>query len=504
MRRLLAAFLGFALVSGLFTGALPASSTVISLAEGTDTQAAFFDPLKVSTVNLSKASDGPDLTWDNLNTTDYQRANISITTADGATTNLNEIGVRLKGQASRGAAKMPLKIKFDAFVTGQKFMGLKRMTLNNMVQDPTMIHESTVYRLYRAAGIPAPRTSYAKVFIDGNYYGLYLNIESIDKEFAQRWFPSTQHIYSGPYNCDVVVGVSGCYEAGIGDPLVRTDLNHAASYSNLHGLAWWTAINTVADMPTIIKLMATDVLIANWDGYTDAVQNNHSVHFDDTGVLTIIPWGMDQSLSDPYGSIGSIDRYMTWDGNGPLFRGWGNHRSTMFDHCIEYAPCKTKFIQAGIYVSGLINSINLFGYESQMASVVNNSNYIDGDLSGNNISNMQANQAQINPFIRHRQSVLTTYLYNNSLLPFTLSPTPRISGTTRVTYTLTATAGTWDFGTTTTYQWFRSGVKITGATKRTYRLVSLDRGKRITVRVTGTKAHYAPVTKASAATAAIR
>lgn len=82
--------------------------------------------------------------------------------------------------------------------------------------------------------------------------------------------------------------------------------------------------------------------------------------------------------------------------------------------------------------------------------------------------------------------------------------TPTISGTAKVGSTLTARAGTWaPAPVTLTHQWLRNGAVISGATATTYKLTSADKGKRITVRVTGTKAGFASLAKTSAATATI-
>ncbi|MGY5319883.1 hypothetical protein ACXA45_11690, partial [Neomicrococcus lactis] len=98
-----------------------------------------------------------------------------------------------------------------------------------------------------------------------------------------------------------------------------------------------------------------------------------------------------------------------------------------------------------------------------------------------------------------KTSAATTLIVKGTLV----SPTPTITGTKTVGYTLTANPGTWTYGTTLTYRWYRSGVAITGATAKTYKLTSLDRGKIMTVRVTGTKPGYVTVSKYSAATVAI-
>jgi hypothetical protein len=78
------------------------------------------------------------------------------------------------------------------------------------------------------------------------------------------------------------------------------------------------------------------------------------------------------------------------------------------------------------------------------------------------------------------------------------TPTPTVTGTTRSGSTLTAKAGSWDSGVKLTYQWLRNGVSIKGATKTSYKLTSADKGKKISVKVTGSKSGYVTVVKTSA------
>lgn len=84
-----------------------------------------------------------------------------------------------------------------------------------------------------------------------------------------------------------------------------------------------------------------------------------------------------------------------------------------------------------------------------------------------------------------------------------VAPTPVITGTLAVGSTLTANPGTWTSGSTLTYQWYRSGAAIAGATSRSYKLVSVDQADSMSVRVTGSKAGYTTVAKFSAGTALV-
>jgi hypothetical protein len=78
------------------------------------------------------------------------------------------------------------------------------------------------------------------------------------------------------------------------------------------------------------------------------------------------------------------------------------------------------------------------------------------------------------------------------------APKPTISGTPEVGKKLTAKPGKWTTGTKLTYQWYRGAKKIPGATKSSYTLKATDKGKKVSVKVTGSKTNYVKATKASA------
>ncbi|WP_150119390.1 sunset domain-containing protein [Enteractinococcus helveticum] len=75
---------------------------------------------------------------------------------------------------------------------------------------------------------------------------------------------------------------------------------------------------------------------------------------------------------------------------------------------------------------------------------------------------------------------------------------PKVTGTTTVGKTLKVTRGKWTSGTTFSYQWLRNGKAISGAKKSQYKLTSADRGKKISVRVTGKRSGYSTLNRTSA------
>jgi hypothetical protein len=91
---------------------------------------------------------------------------------------------------SRGTLKRPLKIDINKYVKGRKLAGVATLNLHNNVTDAGMMNEVLAYRLYREAGVPAPRTAYARVFVtvpgkhERQYFGIYSLVENVDKVFV--------------------------------------------------------------------------------------------------------------------------------------------------------------------------------------------------------------------------------------------------------------------------------------------------------------------------------
>jgi len=469
--------IGATLVSSQTASAAQPVSGISSTAynEGTDSAAVFYNPLVVSNVNLTLPQASVNELNNNPGTTVYQHASVTLTTADGKITTLADIGVRLKGQATRTNlyGKAPLKLKFDAFVPGQKFMGLTRMTLNSMVQDPSFVHEDIAYRLYRAMGIIAPRTTYSWVTLNGADFGLYMNIESVDAQMLKRWV-TPKHLYSSNcYLADLTYYQSGCYDTNYGDT-DRSDLNAAIAVSIYDGADWWREVNKVADMTSVINLMATDIYTSNWDGYTDVVQNNYYLVFDLNGKLRIIPWGQDGAFP----SDGSAQ--LDWLGQGPAFRNFGNQqRSVMLRKCVAYEPCAAQLIRAHVAVKNKAEELNLPAFKDKIAAVINNAYVANETRSTSNVSYVAAMQNWLDIFFPYRTASLTSFLSTRA----PEAPAVSLNGSATMGSTLTAAASSWDYTSAFSYQWLRDGSAVANQTASTYLLTSADAGHLISVKV---------------------
>ena len=113
------------------------------------------------------------------------------------------VGVRKRGFIGSVSFRKPsLKLDFDKYVDDQALGGvLRRINLNNSVQDPTLLNTCLAYYVFAAAGLPAPRCNYARVAVNGRELGLYVHVEDIERSLLKRSFAdSGGNLYEGTFS----------------------------------------------------------------------------------------------------------------------------------------------------------------------------------------------------------------------------------------------------------------------------------------------------------------
>ena len=119
---------------------------------------------------------------------------------EGRDVPLGHVGIRQRGTGSRSPIKPGLGVDITRYVPDQTFLGLKAFVLRNNSQDASMMHEIVSMALMRRLGIPASREAYTRLYVNGDYVGLYTIVESIDKSFLQHNYgEDTGFLYSYDY-----------------------------------------------------------------------------------------------------------------------------------------------------------------------------------------------------------------------------------------------------------------------------------------------------------------
>ncbi len=93
------------------------------------------------------------------------------------------VQMRLRGNSSRGWPKKSWRIEFPA---GMKFQGRRKLNLISSWREQTMMIEKLAYDMLEAMGVPASKCKYVLLYINGQYQGVYLDLERVDQSFMQR------------------------------------------------------------------------------------------------------------------------------------------------------------------------------------------------------------------------------------------------------------------------------------------------------------------------------
>lgn len=147
-----------------------------------------FDTDKILEVNIEIDEDDWQELLDNAISEMYYRCDVVI---NG--TKVSNVGIRPKGNTSLTAIaadpntdRYSLKIEFDQYVEGQTCFGLDKLILNNNYADATNMKEAIVYDMYRFLDVDASLYNYAKVSVNGEYWGVYLALEAVEDSFLMR------------------------------------------------------------------------------------------------------------------------------------------------------------------------------------------------------------------------------------------------------------------------------------------------------------------------------
>jgi spore coat protein CotH len=228
------------------------------------------------------------------------------------------VGIKLKGGlGSRRSIneKAGLKISFGKFVKGQKFEGLEKMTLNNMVQDHSMVHEVLAYHAFHQLGVYAPHTGYSYLWVNGKSYGLHLNLETQDKVALEKQFGPfqnpPQHLYEGEYGADVSSKENPYtghprwedFQVDEGKSGTKTDLTDFLAAVESPTGSFSERVASHADLQEMARMWMVEKYIGHWDGYSSSLAghqlpNNYYLYSDAAGRFQLFPWGTDQTWDD--------------------------------------------------------------------------------------------------------------------------------------------------------------------------------------------------------------
>jgi len=207
------------------------------------------------------------------------------------------VAVHLKGATGSFRSvddKPALTLDFARFNPDQRLCGLRRIHLNNSVEDPSYLNEQLGGELFRAAGVPAPRVAHARVWLNGRQLGLYVLKEGFTEDFLGGYFPRTDGSLYGPdwgHDVDQSMKLASGRDPGPGQPNLKALADAAAEPDAGRR---WERLAEVLDMDRFLSFMALEIMLGHRDGYCLARNNFRIYHDPDTGKFVFLPHGMDQ------------------------------------------------------------------------------------------------------------------------------------------------------------------------------------------------------------------
>jgi len=198
---------------------------------------------------------------------------------------VKHIGVKSHGTGSRSGIKPALNLNINYYDKLQTFIGLKGSVLKNSAQDSSMLRDRLTMQIFRRLGLPSPRVNSARVYMNGDYIGVFENFETVDEVYVQRvlgentgYLSKFQPFNTGPY-------ATAYHFEYLGDnldsyaPIPFGPENHqlAPDTVSLEALTrivnqasdaeFPAAIATYLDLKRVAHYLATEDTMGEWDGF---------------------------------------------------------------------------------------------------------------------------------------------------------------------------------------------------------------------------------------------
>ena len=220
----------------------------------------------------------------------------------------DSVGVKYKGNSSYNAnnVKNPFHIELDHY-KNQSYKGYTDIKLSNGFRDPSFVREVLGYEIVRQY-MEAPDANFARVYVNGNYLGLYTNVEHVGKKFVEKHFKGDNRPF---FKCTPVGG------AGPGNnalPSLQYLGRDSALYSRAYEMnstyGWRelirlmdtlnnanTFIDRHIDVDRVLWMLALNNVMVNLDSYSGNFAQNYYLSQDDNLRFNPVMWDLNMNFA---------------------------------------------------------------------------------------------------------------------------------------------------------------------------------------------------------------
>lgn len=278
-----------------------------------------------------------------------------------------QVGFRLRGNTSRYSQKKSFKVSFNSF-SSTEFYDLDNLNLNGEHNDPSIIRSKLNGDILRLIHIPAARTNHVALYINDDYFGLYINVEHIDDNFLEKrytrsfgnlykcyWSGNLQYISNNPDDYKFTNDDG----RRIYELKTNEDINDYSDLSNFIDMLNNTPVN---DFPTnlepifnvnlYLKTLAFEILTGHWDGYAFNQNNYYLYHNPTTNRFEYIPYDMDNTFGIDWFNIDWTTRDIY---------NWAENGRPLANRLLENDEYRNRFsFYINLIIADVLNTTNFF------------------------------------------------------------------------------------------------------------------------------------------------
>lgn len=284
----------------------------------------FYDVNSIQELNIQFEQENWRYILDSLryNGDEVLIGNISI---NGNT--FNDVGIRYRASRSfqPGGRRNGLDVQLNFIKKDQNYQGYKTINLSSALRDPSMVREVLAFEVARSY-MPAAKANYAKVQINEEYYGLFVNIQAVDNVFLMDHFGSSDGSF---FRCDPKIAedvADGCkpkafgslqYDNGAKCYLEHFEMLSRSGWDDLIELTQVLSespdrIAEVLDVDRTLWMLAFNNVLINLNSYTGQFSQNYYLYKNSDGKFVPILWDLNLAFGS-YKNLGTGSDLRTRD-----------------------------------------------------------------------------------------------------------------------------------------------------------------------------------------------
>lgn len=218
------------------------------------------------------------------------------------------VGVRFRGNNSyqTGMKRNPLQIKLNHTDKDASHQGYTSVKLSSALRDPSMVREVLFHEI-AAQYMPSPQASYTKMFVNNEYIGVFVNLESIDGQFLRIHYGSDDRpFFKAGVDYKPNDTPAGCKQNIFGALEYEENLDCYRNNFEMKSDRGWSAlqemtrilnremgkIESVLDVDRALWMLALNNVMVNLSSYTGARSVNYFLYQDNNGRFQPVHWDL--------------------------------------------------------------------------------------------------------------------------------------------------------------------------------------------------------------------